>query len=86
VFSGHKLYAPSGIGVMYGKQALLEAMPPYQGGGDMIPTGICGIACAPSNKTGIFFALAAAIIFSTGLTVPSAFDICTTETNEHASF
>lgn len=36
VFSGHKLYAPSGIGVMYGKQALLEAMPPYQGGGDMI--------------------------------------------------
>jgi cysteine desulfurase/selenocysteine lyase len=36
VFSGHKLYGPSGIGVMYGKQALLEAMPPYQGGGDMI--------------------------------------------------
>jgi cysteine desulfurase/selenocysteine lyase len=38
VFSGHKLYAPSGIGVLYGKQALLEAMPPYQGGGDMIRT------------------------------------------------
>jgi cysteine desulfurase/selenocysteine lyase len=36
VFSGHKLYAPSGIGVLYGKQQLLEAMPPYQGGGDMI--------------------------------------------------
>lgn len=36
VFSGHKLYAPSGIGVLYGKQALLEAMPPWQGGGDMI--------------------------------------------------
>ena len=36
VFSGHKLYAPSGIGVLYGKQAILEAMPPYQGGGDMI--------------------------------------------------
>ena len=35
-FSGHKLYAPSGIGVLYGKQALLEAMPVYQGGGDMI--------------------------------------------------
>ena len=35
-FSGHKLYAPSGIGVLYGKQALLEVMPPYQGGGDMI--------------------------------------------------
>jgi cysteine desulfurase/selenocysteine lyase len=38
VFSGHKLYGPSGIGVMYGKQALLEAMPTYQGGGDMIKT------------------------------------------------
>lgn len=36
VFSGHKLYAPSGTGVLYGKQALLEAMPPYQAGGDMI--------------------------------------------------
>ncbi|TAN51302.1 MAG: cysteine desulfurase [Methylococcaceae bacterium] len=36
VFSGHKLYGPTGIGVLYGKQALLESMPPYQGGGDMI--------------------------------------------------
>ncbi len=36
VFSGHKLFGPTGIGVLYGKQALLEAMPPYQGGGDMI--------------------------------------------------
>lgn len=36
VFSGHKLYGPSGVGVLYGKQALLETMPPYQGGGDMI--------------------------------------------------
>jgi cysteine desulfurase / selenocysteine lyase len=35
-FSGHKLYGPSGIGALYGKEALLEAMPPYQGGGDMI--------------------------------------------------
>ncbi|TSA04136.1 MAG: cysteine desulfurase [Methylococcus sp.] len=35
-FSGHKLYGPSGIGVLYGKESLLEAMPPYQGGGDMI--------------------------------------------------
>jgi cysteine desulfurase/selenocysteine lyase len=34
--SGHKLYGPSGVGVLYGKQALLEAMPPWQGGGDMI--------------------------------------------------
>jgi cysteine desulfurase / selenocysteine lyase len=36
VFSGHKLYGPTGIGALYGKAALLEAMPPYQGGGDMI--------------------------------------------------
>ena len=35
-FSGHKLYGPTGIGVLYGKFALLDAMPPYQGGGDMI--------------------------------------------------
>lgn len=36
VFSGHKLYGPSGIGVLYGREALLEEMPPYQGGGEMI--------------------------------------------------
>jgi cysteine desulfurase/selenocysteine lyase len=36
VFSGHKMYAPTGIGVLYAKQALLEQMPPYMGGGDMI--------------------------------------------------
>lgn len=36
VFSGHKIYAPSGTGVLYGKKALLQAMPPYQTGGDMI--------------------------------------------------
>jgi len=35
-FSGHKIYGPTGIGVLYGKAELLEAMPPYQGGGDMI--------------------------------------------------
>lgn len=35
-FSGHKLFGPSGIGALYGKAKLLEAMPPYQGGGDMI--------------------------------------------------
>jgi len=37
-FSGHKLFGPTGIGALYGKQALLDAMPPYQGGGDMIET------------------------------------------------
>lgn len=36
VFSGHKLYGPTGIGVLYGRSALLKEMPPYQGGGDMI--------------------------------------------------
>ena len=35
-FSGHKVYAPTGIGILYGKKELLEKMPPYQGGGDMI--------------------------------------------------
>ena len=36
VFSGHKIYAPTGIGVLYGKRELLEKMPPYMGGGEMI--------------------------------------------------
>ena len=36
VFTGHKLYGPTGIGVLYGKRALLDAMPPFLGGGDMI--------------------------------------------------
>jgi cysteine desulfurase/selenocysteine lyase len=35
-FSGHKVFGPTGIGVLYGRASLLEAMPPYQGGGDMI--------------------------------------------------
>src|SRR5690606_8231215 len=37
-FSSHKLYGPTGIGILYGKKNLLDAMPPYQGGGDMIET------------------------------------------------
>ena len=37
-FSGHKLYGPTGIGVLFGRESLLEAMPPWQGGGDMIKT------------------------------------------------
>lgn len=36
VFSGHKVFGPTGVGVLYGKKSLLEKMPPYQGGGDMI--------------------------------------------------
>lgn len=38
VFSGHKLYGPTGVGVLYGKKSWLEQLPPYQGGGDMIET------------------------------------------------
>lgn len=37
-FSGHKLYGPTGIGVLYGKRDLLEKMPPFLGGGDMVDT------------------------------------------------
>ncbi|MCP5143414.1 MAG: cysteine desulfurase [Gammaproteobacteria bacterium] len=37
-FSGHKIYAPTGIGILYGREALLDEMPPWQGGGDMIRT------------------------------------------------
>lgn len=38
VFSGHKLFGPTGVGILYGKEALLEKLPPYQGGGEMIKT------------------------------------------------
>ena len=38
VFSAHKMFGPTGVGILYGKAALLEAMPPYQGGGEMIET------------------------------------------------
>lgn len=38
VFSGHKIYGPSGIGILYGKKALLDSMPPWEGGGSMIST------------------------------------------------
>lgn len=38
VFSGHKMFAPTGIGILYGKEEYLNQMPPYQGGGDMIQT------------------------------------------------
>ncbi len=36
VFSGHKIFGPTGIGILYGKEAMLDALPPYQGGGDMV--------------------------------------------------
>jgi cysteine desulfurase/selenocysteine lyase len=43
VFTGHKVYGPTGIGILYGKRDLLERMPPYQGGGEMIETVACGL-------------------------------------------
>ncbi len=47
VFSGHKIYGPTGIGVLYGKESLLEKMPPFLGGGDMIASVIQeGFTCA----------------------------------------
>ena len=46
VFSGHKLYGPTGIGVLYGKPERLAALPPYQGGGEMI--GRCGSTASPT--------------------------------------
>lgn len=51
-FSAHKMYGPTGIGVLYGKKALLSAMPPYQGGGDMIETvsfSTCTFAKSPQR-------------------------------------
>jgi cysteine desulfurase / selenocysteine lyase len=50
-FSGHKLYAPTGIGVLYGKSELLEAMPPYRGGGAMI----CSVTFAKTSYNVIPF-------------------------------
>jgi cysteine desulfurase/selenocysteine lyase len=41
VFTGHKVYGPTGIGVLYGKREWLEKMPPYQGGGEMIREVLC---------------------------------------------
>lgn len=46
-FSGHKMYGPTGIGVLYGKESLLEEMPPFMGGGDMIRT--VNFSCSTYN-------------------------------------
>ena len=48
-FSGHKLFGPTGIGTLYGKQALLHSMPPYEGGGSMIEkVSFAGTTYAPA--------------------------------------
>ena len=50
-FSGHKVFGPMGIGVLYGKKEILETLPPYQGGGDMIDEGsFSGTTYAPSPQ------------------------------------
>lgn len=65
-FTGHKLYGPTGIGVLYGKYDLLKAMPPYQGGGDMImAVSFSGTTfCAPPAR---FEAGTPAIVEAVGL-------------------
>ncbi|MGG4774367.1 cysteine desulfurase [Paenalcaligenes sp. Me52] len=50
-FSGHKIYGPTGVGVLYGKYAILDAMPPWKGGGDMIHTvSFSGSTFAPAPQ------------------------------------
>jgi cysteine desulfurase/selenocysteine lyase len=81
VFSGHKLFAPTGIGVLYGRESLLERMPPWQGGGDMILT----VSFAKTTYSGLpqkfeagtpnisgAIGLGAAVEFLAGLDLPAA--------------
>ncbi len=80
VFSGHKIFGPTGIGVLYGKSHLLESMPPWQGGGHMIEDVTFGktVFRAPPEKfeagtpdiAGVV-GLAAAIDYLTGLGIPA---------------
>ena len=50
-FSGHKVFGPTGVGILYGKSRLLNAMPPYQGGGDMIKGHLRKDAPTPTCRT-----------------------------------
>ena len=67
VFSGHKLYGPSGIGVLYGRENLLNAMPPYQGGGDMIDVVSFETGITYKNAPSRFEAGTPAIVEAVGL-------------------
>ena len=67
VFSGHKLYGPSGIGVLYGRENLLNAMPPYQGGGDMIDVVSFETCITYKNAPSRFEAGTPAIVEAVGL-------------------
>ncbi len=84
-FSGHKLFGPTGIGVLYGKRRLLEAMPPYQGGGEMIAevtfdkTTYAGLphkfeAGTPHIEGGIVLGTAIDYINSIGLEAIAAYE------------
>lgn len=84
-FSGHKLFGPTGIGVLYGKRRLLEAMPPYQGGGEMIAevtfdkTTYAGLphkfeAGTPHIEGGIVLGTAIDYINSIGLDAIAAYE------------
>src|SRR5450755_3076925 len=86
-FSGHKMFAPTGIGVLYGREALLERMPPWQGGGDMILTVSfekttynalpCKFEAGTPNISGAI-GLGAAVDFLQGL------DLAAAHAHEHA--
>ena len=67
VFSGHKLYGPSGIGVLYGRENLLNAMPPYQGGGDMIDVVSFETGITYKNAPSRFEAGTPALVEAVGL-------------------
>jgi cysteine desulfurase / selenocysteine lyase len=84
-FSGHKVYGPSGIGALYGRRALLEAMPPWQGGGDMIASVTFERstwnelpfkfeAGTPNIAGGIAFGAALAWVESHGLSAIAAYE------------
>lgn len=86
VFSGHKLYAPAGIGVLYGKRELLEAMPPWHGGGKMVEK-VSFSATTYSDLPGKFEAgtpnVAGAIALSTAIDWYQSFDRAAIEKHIH---
>lgn len=85
-FSGHKVYGPTGIGVLYGRRELLEKMPPYHGGGDMIRT----VSFEKSTWNDLPYKfeagtpdIAGAIALAAGLRYIGQYDIADIEAHEH---